>query len=150
MNAMSIIHDYHSAITRRHFFGRSATGIGTAALAWLLNEDVAAGQQPATASQVGLPGLPHFAPRAKRVIYLFQSGAPSQMDLFDYKPTLRNLRGTDLPASIRRGQRRSFNWSVTWTCPSSSIRRNSPSVMKKWRFSVCRRCWAVPSIPRSP
>jgi hypothetical protein len=53
----------------------------------------------------GLAGLPHFAPRAKRVIYLFQSGAPSQMDLFDYKPRLRDLGGTELPDSIRQGQR---------------------------------------------
>src|SRR6266581_4310150 len=53
----------------------------------------------------GLPGLPHFAPKAKRVIYLFQSGAPSQMDLFDHKPRLAELHGTDLPDSIRQGQR---------------------------------------------
>jgi len=53
----------------------------------------------------GLPGLPHFAPKAKRVIYLFQSGAPSQMELFDYKPHLANLRATELPDSIRMGQR---------------------------------------------
>jgi hypothetical protein len=49
--------------------------------------------------------LPHFAPKAKRVIYLFQSGAPSQMDLFDYKPRLTDMRGVDLPDSVRRGQR---------------------------------------------
>ena len=53
----------------------------------------------------GLPGLPHFAPKAKRVIWLFQSGGPSQMDLFDYKPQLDKLRGNDLPDSIRKGQR---------------------------------------------
>ena len=53
----------------------------------------------------GLPGLPHFAPKAKRVIYLFQSGAPSQLDLFDYKPQLAKTHGTDLPDSIRNGQR---------------------------------------------
>ena len=51
------------------------------------------------------PGLPHFAPKAKRVIYLFQSGAPSQLDLFDYKPQLAKRHGTDLPDSIRNGQR---------------------------------------------
>ena len=53
----------------------------------------------------GLPGLPHFAPKAKRVIYLFQSGAPSQMDLFDYKPRLKEFHGTELPDSVRMGQR---------------------------------------------
>src|SRR6202035_2248361 len=53
----------------------------------------------------GLPGLPHFPAKAKRVIYLHQSGAPSQLDLFDYKPGLRKLQGTEVPASIRMGQR---------------------------------------------
>jgi hypothetical protein len=86
-------------VNRRHFFGRSAAGLGSVALASLLNENLFA--QPAG----GQPGLPHFPPRAKRVIYLFQSGAPSQMDLFDYKPALQGLRGAELPASIRRGQR---------------------------------------------
>ena len=83
-------------LTRRHFFSRSSTGIGIAALAGLLAEDGRA---------EGLPELPHFQPKAKRVIYLFQSGAPSQMDLFDYKPRLRDLRATELPDSIRQGQR---------------------------------------------
>src|SRR5262249_47062129 len=58
-----------------------------------------------TASTGGLPGLPHFKPRAKRVIYLFQSGGPSQMELFDYKPRLKDFQCTDLPESIRSGQR---------------------------------------------
>jgi hypothetical protein len=85
-------------VTRRHFFGLGSTGIGVAALAGLLGQDLhAAGE--------ALPGIPHFAPRAKRVIYLFQSGAPSQMDLFDYKPKLAEFRGSDLPESIRMGQR---------------------------------------------
>jgi hypothetical protein len=91
-------------LTRRHFFGRSAAGIGIAALATLLNEDLPAFPGTRTATG-GLPGLPHFSAKAKRVIYLFQSGAPSQMDLFDYKPALRNRRGSELPDSIRRGQR---------------------------------------------
>ncbi|RZL17830.1 MAG: DUF1501 domain-containing protein, partial [Pedobacter sp.] len=52
-----------------------------------------------------LAGLPHFAPKAKRIIYLFQNGAPSQLDLFDYKPKLQKMFGEDLPASIRMGQR---------------------------------------------
>jgi hypothetical protein len=93
----------HLLLTRRHFFGRSATGIGLAALASLLSADLPAAE-PRTPSG-GLPGLPHFKPRAKRVIYLFQSGAPSQMDLFDHKPLLRDLRATELPDSVRMGQR---------------------------------------------
>src|SRR3970282_759278 len=73
----------------------------------LLRRDlVAAPGQPATRPRFGgLPGVPHFEPKAKRVIYLFQSGAPSQMDLFDHKPKLADLRATELPDSIRRGQR---------------------------------------------
>ena len=84
-------------MTRRHFFGRAGTGIGAAALAALAAQDAQASE--------GLPGLPHFPPTAKRVIYLFQHGAPSQLDLFDYKPKLQALRGTDLPDSVRQGQR---------------------------------------------
>jgi hypothetical protein len=87
-------------LTRRHFFGRASTGIGVAALASLL-----AGTGHASPATGGLPGLPHFRPRARRVIYLFQSGAPSQIDLFDYKPKLNDLRASELPDSVRRGQR---------------------------------------------
>jgi hypothetical protein len=89
--------EYQLRLTRRQFFGMTAGGIGAAALATLLSEDLHAAD--------GLPGLPHFPPTAKRVIYLFQSGAPSQMDMFDYKPKLNDLRGSELPDSIRMGQR---------------------------------------------
>ena len=91
-------------LTRRHFFGLSSAGVGTAALATLLNEDLCASGSE-QASHAGLPGLPHFAPKAKRIIYLFQSGAPSQMELFDYKPRLEEMAATELPSSIRMGQR---------------------------------------------
>jgi len=84
--------------TRRHFFGRSATGIGIAALSSLLSPDLASAEPV-------IPGFPNFPVTAKRVIYLFQHGAPSQLDLFDYKPALGKQRGTDLPESIRNGQR---------------------------------------------
>src|SRR5579871_4766318 len=83
-------------LTRRYFFGKAAAGLGTAALASLLQADESGG---------AMPGLPHFPPTAKRVIFLFQSGAPSQMDLFEYKPKLAELRSTELPDSIRMGQR---------------------------------------------
>jgi hypothetical protein len=86
-------------LTRRYFFGKAATGLGIAALTGLLREDLLA------AASSGLPGLPHFPPTAKRVIYLFQSGAPSQMDLFDYKPMLARVARTELPDSVRQGQR---------------------------------------------
>src|SRR5438093_7098354 len=100
-------------LTRRQFFGRSAAGIGTAALASLLNPRLFSGR-PAWAAGGGITGAPaaegalralHFAPGAKRVIYLFMSGGPSHIDLFDYKPKLKELHGTDLHATVRMGQR---------------------------------------------
>jgi hypothetical protein len=93
---MNPIEEKRLFITRRHFFSRSGTGLGAAALATLLAKE---------SSAAALPGLPHFAPKAKRVIYLFQHGAPSQLDLFDYKPALQKIRGENLPESIRMGQR---------------------------------------------
>src|SRR5262245_35188043 len=104
-------------LSRRHFFGRNATGIGIAALASLLNEDLFAAHTAEATG--GLPGLPHFQPKAKRVIYLFQSGAPSQMDLFDYKPRLKDLRASELPASIRMGQRLTGMTSTQTSFPSA-------------------------------
>jgi hypothetical protein len=94
--------------TRRHFFGRAAGGIGGAALASLLNPQLFAGDSsaaPGVESNPGLMGLPHFAPKAKRVIYLFMSGAPSQLDMWDYKPKMAEWYDKDLPDSVRNGQR---------------------------------------------
>jgi hypothetical protein len=87
---------------RRHFLSRSGVGLGALALGALLGRDAAGA---ATAGPGGLAGLPHFPAKAKRVIYLFQSGAPSQLDLFDDKPELRGKRGIELPESVRMGQR---------------------------------------------
>ena len=89
----------HLLQTRRHFFGRSSTGIGVAALASLMNESAQAGPQAAVPAE-----LAKIAPKAKRVIYMLQSGAPSQVDLFDHKPSLEKLDRTELPESIRHGQ----------------------------------------------
>jgi hypothetical protein len=89
-------------INRRQFFGRSASGLGIAALSTLLAPAL---QGESSNSDGPLPGLPHFPPKAKRVIYLFQSGGPSHLDLFDYKPFLSKVAGSDLPASVRAGQR---------------------------------------------
>jgi hypothetical protein len=94
----------HLLMTRRHFFGLGASGIGTAALSVLLGKDLSADTSDQATNAV-VPGPPHFAPKAKRVIWLFQSGGPSQMELFDYKPKLEQLRGSELPDSIRKGQR---------------------------------------------
>ena len=87
---------HNQVITRRHFFGKTSIGIGSAALATLLNEDSPAAE---------IPGISHFAPKAKRVIYLFQNGAPTHLDLFDHKPNMKKYRGTDLPDSVQQGQR---------------------------------------------
>jgi hypothetical protein len=91
--------------TRRHFFGRTAAGIGTAALASLLNSDLWAAPRDRQATDAEVSGLPHFAPKAKRVIYLFMSGAPSQLDMWDYKPKMNEWYDKDLPDSVRKGQR---------------------------------------------
>ncbi|HET6766626.1 MAG TPA: DUF1501 domain-containing protein, partial [Chitinophagaceae bacterium] len=89
-------------ITRKHFLGKLSLGIGSVALGSLLVKDLFSSGTEDVLSPVGLP---HFAPKAKRIIYLFQNGAPSQLESFDYKPTLNKMLGQDLPASIRMGQR---------------------------------------------
>ena len=74
---MDPLREARQALSRRHFFNTAGVSLGTAALASLLHADAPSG---------ALPGLPHFAPKAKRVIYLLQGGAPTHVDLFDYKP----------------------------------------------------------------
>ncbi|MSU34898.1 MAG: DUF1501 domain-containing protein [Pedosphaera sp.] len=100
-------------LTRRHFFGRIGTGLGTAALSSLLNPTLRA--SPA-----------QFPARAKRIIYLFQSGAPSQLETLDYKPLLTKLHATELPDSIRGGQR---------LTGMTSGQKNFPVASSKFRFS---------------
>jgi hypothetical protein len=99
-------HEMAQALTRRTFLTHSTTCLGSAALAGLLRRDLFAAAPPdgARASYGALPRL-HFAPRAKQVIYLFMSGGPSHLDLFDPKPLLTKRTGEDLPPSVRMGQR---------------------------------------------
>src|SRR5216684_7437650 len=97
--------EWQSLVTRRQFFGRMATGIGTVALASLVNERLFAAATDASLKTFGAMPMLNFAPKAKRIIYLFQSGGPSHIDLFDYKAKLREFHGQQLPASIRMGQR---------------------------------------------
>ncbi len=108
--------DFHRNQTRRALFGNAARGLGGIALGSLLFPDLLEGNNPESPGTVplspavprtdgGLPYLPHFAPKAKRVIYLFQSGGPSHVDLFDYKPLMRDLHGKELPDSVRGTQR---------------------------------------------
>src|ERR1051325_9554164 len=91
-------------MNRRDFFGRFALGMGGMALFSLLNRDLFAAS-PAVNPFQGILERPHFTPKAKRIIYLFMSGGPSQHDLFDYKPLLNQKNGEDLPESVRMGQR---------------------------------------------
>src|SRR5882672_5734827 len=105
---MDLKREFDMHLTRRQLFSLGAKGIGAAALALLFKQDGfsfvenEAGRDPKTG---GLVGLPHFAPKVKRVIFLHQSGGPSQLETFDYKPALEKLHGTELPESIRNGQR---------------------------------------------
>ena len=113
---------YEDACNRREFLTKTGLGLGAATLAHLFGGEARA----ATAGAGGLPGLPHFAPKAKRVICLFQSGGPSHLDLFDDKPVLRARFDEDLPDSIRKGQR------ITGMVASQARLALQPS---KWTFA---------------
>jgi hypothetical protein len=119
-------HRYRAIHTRRDFLAQTGLGLGTAALAQLLGRDAFA-----AAPGTGQPGLPHFAPKAKRVICLFQSGGPSHLDLLDDKPVLRARFNEDLPDSVRRGQR------ITGMVASQARLAVQPS---KWDFKPGGTC----------
>lgn len=88
-------------INRRNFLTKTAMGFGGLALSSIINPF-----SSYASNDDDLPlGVPHFAPKAKRVIYLFQSGGPSQLETFDYKPLLEKMNGEQLPDSVRKGQR---------------------------------------------
>ena len=129
-------------MTRRTFFSRSSVGIGTAALASLMNPQLFAAADGIDPKTGGLAGLPHFPPKAKRVIFLHQSGAPSQIELFDYKPQLENMRGTELPASVRMGQR------ITGMTSGQDSLPVAPSIYK---FSQCGKsgAWISELLPHT-
>src|SRR5258705_4011069 len=100
---MDLLREKSLLMTRRHFFGRTATGIGLAALGSLLNPGLFSAL---AASDDKFPlKTTHFPAKAKRIIYLFMAGGPAQMDLLDYKPTLEKLPWNELPASVRMRQR---------------------------------------------
>ncbi|HEV3276908.1 MAG TPA: DUF1501 domain-containing protein [Terriglobia bacterium] len=110
--------DMLRAVTRRHFFKQAGFGIGSAALTTLLSryafaegaESAPGPAESATAAAVNplAPKAPMFAPKAKSVIYLFMAGAPSQVDLLDYKPKLQQLDGQGIPAEMTKGERFAF------------------------------------------
>ncbi len=106
---MNPIQQHIHNVSRRYLLTRGAGMLGAAGLATLLNNDSARAGQPfgptAQRQNPGLPDVPHYAPKAKRVIYLFFSGGPSHIDMFDYHPKMRDLHGQELPDSVRQGQR---------------------------------------------
>jgi len=135
-----LTNDHRLFITRRHFFGRAAAGIGTAALGSLLNPNVLAGLASEGDSSKLPLGKPHFAPKAKRVIYLFMAGGPSQMDLLDYKPALEKFHETELPDSVRMGQR-----ITTMTSGQKAF----PVVRSLFKFNQQGKCgaWVSELLP---
>src|SRR3954453_5899251 len=99
---MDPIREHLELMTRRHLLRQGALGLGSAALASLLPSRGPAAEAKRSG---GLPELPHFAPKAKRAIYLFMNEGPSQMDMWDYKPKMAELFDKDLPESVRGKQR---------------------------------------------
>src|SRR6188508_2217847 len=102
---MNFFDEFNNISSRRAFLARSTTGLGALALASLFNKDLFAANPAPSLETLGALKTLHFAPKAKRVIYLFMSGAPSHIDLFDNKPKLKELTGTELPKSVRGEQR---------------------------------------------
>ncbi|CAN5250205.1 DUF1501 domain-containing protein [soil metagenome] len=140
---MHPISDHQRLLTRRTLLGQSARGVGRIALASLLARAGFADGGGATAPPLpaSLPAsLPHFAPKAKRVIYLFQSGGPSHVDLFDNKPSLARFHGQDLPASVKGTQR------VTGMTSGQS---SFPVVQPLWGMRRCGRqgTWISDLLP---
>jgi hypothetical protein len=126
------------ALNRRIFLSRAAGGIGLAALGNLYanSQSHAVASTSNAAIHGGLPSLPHRAAKAKRIIYLFQSGAPSQMELFDYKPTLEKYRGENLPDSVRNGQR------LTGMSSGQAKFPVAPSVFSFSKMGKCGADWS--------
>lgn len=121
--------EYHRQQNRRQFFSGAGLNVGGIALAGLLGQQaIKAGPSDGDNMHPSLPGLPHFAPKAKRLIYLHMNGAPSQLDLFDHKPRLQDFFDKDLPESIRKGQR-----ITTMTSGQSRL----PVAPSKFAFEQC-------------
>ena len=137
---MNPFREHALLMTRRHFFGRTAVGLGAAALGSLLNPGLFAADSEDLLSVKGALGQTHFPPKAKRVIYLFMAGGPAQMELLDYKPTLEKLHNSELPDSVRMGQR-----ITTMTSGQKSF----PVVKPIFKFSQQGKCgaWVSELLP---
>lgn len=135
---------FHESLTRRRFFEGAGLKVGGIALASLMGEKlVASAPKPVATDDLvhpPLPGFPHFAPKAKRLIYLHMNGAPSQLDLFDYKPGLKDQFDKELPESIRNGQR-----ITTMTSGQSRL----PVAPSMFEFSQCGKSgiWMSELVP---
>ena len=143
---MDPLFEYHVQQTRRQFFGRAGLRLGTIALGGLLAQrglTAGAGADPKVERiHPPLPGFPHFAPRAKRLIYLHMNGAPSQIDLWDHKPGLRDHFDQDLPDSVRQAQRLST---------MTSGQKRFPVAPSRFAFAQHGRCgtWVSELLPHT-
>ncbi|MDB6032029.1 MAG: hypothetical protein JWM16_2367 [Verrucomicrobiales bacterium] len=139
---MDPLREHSLLLTRRHFFGRAAAGIGLAALGSILNPSLLSAMPGEAEPGPFTLGKTHFPPKAKRVIYLFMAGGPAQMDLLDYKPTLEKLHGEELPASIRMGQR---------LTGMTSGQSKFPVVSSKFKFAQHGKCgaWISELLPHT-
>jgi hypothetical protein len=137
---MNPLLEHKLLLTRRHFFSRTATGLGAAALGSLLNPGLFSAFATEASRGRGALGKPHFRPKARRVIYLFMAGGPAQMELFDYKPALEKLHNSELPESVRMGQR-----ITTMTSGQKSL----PVVKSLFKFAQHGQCgtWISELIP---
>ncbi len=129
-------------LTRRQFFGSTAVRLGGAALALLAGRPAAAASTESTRVHPPLPGFPHFAPKAKAVIYLHMNGGPSQLDTFDYKPQLAALFDKELPSSVRMGQR------ITTMTSGQARLPVAPSLFKFARHGQCGM-WVSELLPHT-
>ena len=125
---MNPAHEYHQLQNRRQFFQGAGLKMGGIALAQLLGQRAVAKAAPAAQMHPAMPGLPHFVPKAKNLIYLHMNGAPSQIDLFDHKPRLTDYFDQELPASVRNNQR-----ITTMT----SGQKRFPVAPSKFKFKRC-------------
>lgn len=136
-----MLFDSQLALNRRQFFGNTGLRLGSLAMGMLMGGHAVRGQQSSRVHPP-LPGLPHFPPKAKSLIYLHMNGGPTQLDLWDYKPQLRSQFGVNLPESVRRGQR-----ITTMT----SGQRTHPIAPSKFRFTQAGQCgtWVSELLPHT-
>src|SRR5579859_3411498 len=136
---MNLFDEFKQNLTRRHFFARGSNLLGTAALGSLMGSGILSGRAHAAETMSAAPG-PHFAPRAKHVIYLHMVGGPPQMDLYDYKPVMQEWYDKDLPDSVRMGQR------LTTMTSGQSRFPIAPSMFKFKQHGKCGM-WVTELLP---